>query len=445
MENLLSPGLQEPHTVDVLEIADIIVHTEEEKQTGMFNQLSKDYAVKVFAYLPLKTQISIIKTIDLDKAAYILNEMSPDDRTAFLEELPQDTIKGLLKLLPPEERTLAIRLLGYPKDSVGRLMTTDYISVKMEWTVEEVLNYIRKYGRDSETVSFIYVVNDEEQLIDDIRIKEFLFAPLKAKVRDLADSKFVALTVNDNDEEASKTFAKYERSALPVVDEEGKILGIVTFDDILNLITQENTEDIQKIGGTQALDYPYMQIPFLDLMKKRGGWLVLLFMGEMLTATAMGYFEEEISKATVLALFIPLIISSGGNSGSQASTLIIRALAVGDINLSDWWRVVKREVFSGLFLGSLLGFIGFMRIGLWSRFTDLYGPSWYLLGLTVFLSLIGVVLWGTLSGSILPLILKKLGFDPAVASAPLVATLVDVTGIIIYFITAAIILQGSLL
>ncbi len=439
-----SDGIQ-VKTLDAIEIADIITQTYGDKQLAMFNQLSKDLAIKVFEYLPFPNQELILRSLETEEVKYLLNGMSPDDRTAFFESLPPQTIKDYLKLLPPQERSIAASLLGYPKDSIGRLMTTDYIAVKIDWSVEQVLEYIRKFGRDSETVSFIYVVNEEYQLIDDIRIREFLFAPLNAKVRDLADSKFVALSVNESDEESVKEFSKYERSALPVVDEEGKLLGIVTFDDVLDLINQEITEDIQKIGGTAALEYPYLQVPFFELMRKRGGWLVVLFLGEMLTATAMGYFEAEISKATVLALFIPLIISSGGNSGSQASTLIIRALAVGDVYLKDWWKIIHREIFSGLFLGSLLGSIGFLQISIWSTFTTIYGPHWFLLATTIFISLIGVILWGTLAGSVLPLILKRYNFDPAVASAPLVATMVDVTGIIIYFITAMIILQGTLL
>ncbi|MBA2727109.1 MAG: magnesium transporter [Parachlamydiaceae bacterium] len=439
-----SDGIQ-VKTLDAIEIADIITQTYGDKQLAMFNQLSKDLAIKVFEYLPFPNQELILRSLETEEVKYLLNGMSPDDRTAFFESLPPQTIKDYLKLLPPQERSIAASLLGYPKDSIGRLMTTDYIAVKIDWSVEQVLEYIRKFGRDSETVSFIYVVNEEYQLIDDIRIREFLFAPLNAKVRDLADSKFVALSVNESDEESVKEFSKYERSALPVVDEEGKLLGIVTFDDVLDLINQEITEDIQKIGGTAALEYPYLQVPFFELMRKRGGWLVVLFLGEMLTATAMGYFEAEISKATVLALFIPLIISSGGNSGSQASTLIIRALAVGDVYLKDWWKIIHREIFSGLFLGSLLGSIGFLQISVWSTFTTIYGPHWFLLATTIFISLIGVILWGTLAGSVLPLILKRYNFDPAVASAPLVATMVDVTGIIIYFITAMIILQGTLL
>lgn len=428
-----------------IEIADLISQLSEQDQLIIFEKLSPRLAVKVFEFLPLEFQKSIIYRLGPDRTAVILQEMSPDDRTAFLDGLPNASVNALLRLLPLKERAIALNLLGYPKYSVGRLMTTDYIAVKMDWTVQQVLDYVRKNGRDSETINVIYVINDEGKLIDDIRIREFLFAPLEQHVRDLTDSRFVSLSVNDDDEVAVKVFLRNDRVALPVTDKEGILIGIVTVDDVMNLMNQEDTEDIQKIGGTEALEYPYLQTPFLDLMQKRAGWLVILFLGELLTATAMGYFEAEISKAVVLALFIPLIISSGGNSGSQASTLIIRALVIGEITLRDWWKIMRREIYSGLFLGAVLGMIGFMRISLWSVFSDIYGPHWMIVALTIFFSLIGVVLWGTLSGSMLPLILKRLGYDPAVASAPLVATIVDVTGIIIYFVTASILMSGTLL
>jgi magnesium transporter len=259
------------------------------------------------------------------------------------------------------------------------------------------------------------------------------------------DRKYLALHVNDDQETATSIFRKNNRAVLPVIDDGGILLGIVTIDDILRVESEEATEDIQKIGGTEALDEPYMNTPLFELIKKRAGWLVILFLGEMLTATAMGFFEDEISRAVVLALFIPLIISSGGNSGSQASTLIIRAMALGEINFKDWWRVMRREILSGLALGSILGLIGFLRIAIWSQFTPIYGPHWLLLGITVAITLLGVVLWGTLSGSMLPLLLKKMGADPATSSAPFVATMVDVTGLVIYFLVASLLLRGTLL
>jgi magnesium transporter len=428
-----------------VEMADLFKQLDEPEQLIVFNELTKDFAVSVFEHLAFKDQLNIVHHLTPSKTAIILSDMSPDDRTAFLNDLPSATVNALLKLLPLEDRTIALTLLGYPKNSVGRLMTTDYIDVNGDKTVQETLDYIRTFGKDSETINVIYVINDEGVLIDDIRIRELLFAPLNQKIKDLAHGKFVSLSVNDNEESAIKVFLKNDRVALPVIDNEGILLGIVTVDDVLNLINEEDTKDIQKIGGSEALDYPYMHTPFFDLMKKRASWLIVLFLGELLTATTMGYFEEQIAQAVVLALFLPLIISSGGNSGSQASTLIIRALVIGEITLRDWWKIMRREILSGLFLGTILGSIGFIRIMLWSSFSNIYGPHWFIVGITIFISLIGVVLLGTVSGAMLPLILKKLKFDPAAASAPLVATLVDVTGIIIYFITASIIMKGTLL
>jgi magnesium transporter len=373
----------------------------------------------------------------------VLNEMSADDRTTLLEELPGHVTKQMLTLLTPEQRQIATTLLGYPEYSIGRLMTPDYISVKADWTVQQTLDYIRKHGQDSETLLMIYVVDDRGKLVDDIRIRTFLVAPLNARVGELGDHKFVSLQAIDDQETAIAAFKRHDREALPVVDSEGLLVGIVTVDDVLDVEEEETTEDIQKIGGMEALDEPYMSIAFGGMIKKRAGWLVILFLGEMLTATAMGYFEDEIMKAVVLALFIPLIISSGGNAGSQASTLVIRALALGEVTLRDWWRIMKREILSGLALGLILGVIGFARIAAWSAFSNIYGPHWLLVALTVGISLIGVVVWGTLSGSMLPLILRKLGFDPAASSAPFVATLVDVTGLVIYFTVAVFVLLGS--
>ena len=324
-------------------------------------------------------------------------------------------------------------------------MTPDYIAVREEWSVKQVLDYIREYGKDSETIDVIYVVDEKGKLIDDFRIREFLLVAPDTMVHTLMDDRFVALHVNDEQEEAIQIFRMENRVALPVVDDEGILLGIVTIDDMLWIANEEHTEDIQKIGGTEALDEPYLDIPLLKLVKKRIGWLVILFIGEMLTATAMAFFEGEIAKAVVLALFVPLIISSGGNSGSQASTLIIQAMALGEITLTDWWRVMRREIISGLLLGGVLGIIGFIRIVFWNSLFHSYGEHSILVGLTVGISLVGVVLWGTLSGSMLPLILKRLGADPATSSAPFVATLVDVTGLLIYFSVAFALMKGTLL
>ncbi len=340
---------------------------------------------------------------------------------------------------------IARALLDYGEHSVGRLMTPDYVVVRREWTMRHVLDHIRAHGRDSETLNVIYIVDDQNTLIDDLRIREILLAPLHTRVADLMDNKFVALVVTDDKKKAVEIFRKYDRTALPVVDTHGRLAGIVTLDDVIDVAEEEATREIQKFGGQEALDDPYMSTTLIAMVRKRASWLVILFVGEMFTATAMGFFEKQIERAVVLALFVPLIISSGGNSGSQAATLIIRALALGEVSLSDWWRVMRREIVAGLLLGTILASIGFVRIAAWNSVSHLYGPHWFLVALTVSLSLIGIVLWGSLTGSMLPFLLQRMGFDPATSSAPFVATLVDVTGLIIYFSVAIVLLRGTLL
>jgi len=344
-------------------------------------------------------------------------------------------------------------LLGYLEGSVGRLMTPDFIVVHEEWTVQEVLDYVRQYGSDSETLNFVYVVDDRGKLIDDVRMREFLLRPLTTKVSEIRDEQFAALKVQDSQEDALNVFRKYDRAALPVVDSNDVLVGIVTSDDMLDVAEEEATEDIQKMGGMEALDEPYMRIPLWKMVRKRAGWLVILFLGEMLTATAMANYQDELAKALVLALFLPLIISSGGNSGSQASTLMIRAMALGEVTLRDWWRVMKKEIQAGMCLGLILGIIGTIRVAFWAlldknyfhHHPPVYGEHWPLVAITVGLALVGVVLWGTLSGSMLPFLLRRLGADPATSSAPFVATLVDVTGLIIYFSIALLMMRGAML
>ncbi len=427
------------------DIADLITDLESHDRAILFRILHKELAADVFEYLEFDIQEGLLKAMGNEEVAGILNEMSPDDRTALLEELPSSVARQLITLLSPQERLIAQKLLGYPENSIGRLMTPDYLVVQKEWTIQQVLDYIRNYGRDSETLNMLYVVDDKGRLLDDIRIREFLFAPINATVYDLMDENFVALKVYDDQETAVEIFKKYDRVALPVTDNSGTLIGIVTIDDVMDVAEEEATEDIQKLGGVEALEEPYSTISLFKMLKKRAGWLSILFVGEMFTASAMGFFENEISKAVVLALFVPLIISSGGNSGSQAATLVIRALSLGEITVKDWWFIMRREIFSGLGLGTILAAIGFLRIIVWQSATSIYGDHWLLIALTVSFSLVGVVLWGTLSGSMLPLILKRLGFDPATSSAPFVATLVDVTGLIIYFSFALLILDGTLL
>lgn len=417
-----------------------------EQETLIISGMSIHRAASVFKILELSNQKSIIRQLPPHKTAALLNALPPDDRTDFLEELPSNVVRELIKLLNAEERRIALSLLGYPENSVGRLMTPDYVYVYEDNTVAEVLETIRRKGKDSETIDVIYVISKEDELLDDMRIREFLLAPPDRKVSELMDHRVIALNAYDDQEKANEVFKMNNRVALPVVSKSNKLLGIVTIDDILWVASEEFSEDMQKMGGTEALDEPYLEIPIFRLFKKRIVWLVVLFLGEMLTATAMAYFEDEIAKAVVLALFVPLIISSGGNTGSQASTLIIQAMAVGEITLADWWRVIRREIVSGLLLGIVLGLIGFLRIVVWHSISPtLYGEHWMSIAITVGIALVGVVLWGTISGSMLPILLKKMGADPAVSSAPFVATLVDVTGLVIYFSVAFLILSGKLL
>ncbi len=430
---------------NISDVADLI--NEFPEQEGyIISHMSIHRAASVFKILDLSAQKHIIRELPPFKTVELLNVLSPDDRTDFLEELPSNAVRELIKLLDPEERKTTLSLLGYPEDSIGRLMTPDYVYVYPQNTVEEVFATIRKHGKDSETINVIYVINEKGELLDDIRIRDFILSQPHKKVAELMDNRVTSLNAYDDQEKASEIFKKENRVALPVVSQSNKLLGIVTIDDMLWVAEEEFSEDMQKMGGTEALEQPYLEIPLFKLFQKRIVWLIVLFLGEMLTATAMGYFQDEIAKAVVLALFVPLIISSGGNSGSQASTLIIQAMAVGEIKLTDWWRVLRREILSGLLLGTALGIIGFLRVVLWSQiFPDVYGVHYIEIGFVVGISLLGVVLWGTLSGSMLPIFLKRLGADPAVSSAPFVATLVDVTGLVIYFFTAFLFLKGLLL
>ena len=427
------------------DLADLMEPLSAEKEAVVFRLLPRDEAAQVFSYLPIERQQELLKAMAHEEVVNILNDMSDDDRTELLEELPAQVTQKLLNALSPEERRLASQLLGYAENSVGRLMTPHFVRVRPHWTVAHALDHIRRYGLDSETMSLIYVIDENGRLIDDLRIRQILLASPETLISDLMDRRFVALKATDDQEIAVEAFKEADRNALPVTDSEGVLIGIVTVDDIFDVAEEEATEDIQKMGGTEALDEPYMEIAIPSMVRKRATWLIVLFLSEMLTATAMGRFEHEIAKAVVLSIFVPLVISSGGNSGSQASTFIIRAMALGEVTLRDWWRVMRREILSGLSLGTILGIIGFIRISTWALVFHSYGDHWLLLALTVGIALIGIVLWGTLSGSMLPFLLRRIGLDPATSSAPFVATLVDVSGLVIYFSVAAIILRGTLL
>lgn len=423
---------------NISDVADLI-NEFPEYEAQIIANMAIHRAASVFKILDIAQQKDIVKELPSAKTAELLNELPADDRTDFLEELPKAAIRDLIKLLDPEERKITLSLLGYPEDSVGRLMTPDYVYIYQYNTISDVFETVRKHAKNSETIDVLYVIDEKGQLIDDVRIRDIILASPEKRVDEIIDGRYVSLNVNDDQEHASQVFKMNNRVALPVVDDNNILLGIVTIDDMLWVANEEFSEDMQKMGGTEALNEPYLDIPLFKLFRKRIGWLVVLFLGEMLTATAMGYFENEIAQAIVLTLFIPLIISSGGNSGSQASTLIIQAMAVGEITISDWWRVLRRELTSGLLLGSVLGIIGFIRVVVWHSIAPaLYGDKWMMIATTVGFALVGVVLWGTLAGSMLPIVLKKIGADPAASSAPFVATLVDVTGLIIYFSVASL-------
>jgi magnesium transporter len=441
--SLNNDELQKKHPSD---IADIISQMKPKEQTIPFLLLTGRLMGEVFPYLDQRTQKNILKSLASNEIAEVLRNMPPDDRTALFAGFPSSLIKEAVMLLSEEERKTALTLIGYEKESAGRMMTPHYIQVKRNWTVQQTLQYIKQYGIKAETLNFIYVVDDDNRLIDDIRIGKLLMAEPTDTIEALMDHEFICLRTTETKDDAMVIFDKYDRSALPVLTEDDVLVGIVTFDDIMEQIEKRDTEDIQKFGGLEALDLPYVNTRTFEMVRKRAGWLIILFVSEMLTASAMGFFEGEIEKAVILALFVPLIISSGGNSGSQAATLIIRAMALKELRLRDWWFVMRKEILSGVMLGAILGIIGLTRIIIWQESGIYnYGIYWFSVAMTVSISLVLIVLWGTLSGSMIPFMLKKFGLDPATSSAPFVATLVDVTGLIIYFSVAAFFLKGKLL
>jgi magnesium transporter len=437
--------LSEFHAPDLAELLDDL---EPADTAVLLRILPKELAAEVFEHIPLAGQEEMLHALGDADVAKILNELAADDRTALLEELPANVTQKLLGLLSPEERKVASELLGYPKGSVGRRMTPDYVAIEHGWTMADVLAHLRRVGqtRDRITLNQLYVVNGKGQLVDWVRLQSVVTAEPARPVAELFEGSNLSLNAAADQETAVAAFKKYDVTILPVVDSNNVLLGVVTVDDVLDVAEQETTEDIQKLGGMEALDAPYLAIGLFSMVKKRAGWLAVLFMGELLTATAMGHFEGELEKAIVLSSFLPLIISSGGNSGSQATSLIIRSLAVGDVTVRDWWRVLRRELVAGAMLGGVLALLGFSRIWLWQLlgFRD-YGQYHGLIAITVACSLVGVILFGSLTGAMLPFLLRAVRFDPAVASAPLVATLVDVTGLVIYFTIAYQILHGTML
>jgi magnesium transporter len=430
---------------EAVDIAEILGDLEaDEDKAVLLRVLPYQLAADVFEYLSLEDQEQLLHALGTEKVAQILNEMTPDDRTAILEELPSTMTQRLLNLLSPDERKVALQLLGYPEDSIGRRMTPEYVAIQKDWTMSDVLAYLRKVGRDRETLNQLFVVDSDGKLVGLVRLRNLVVSELTTPVSELLEFQVPTLRATDDQETAVAAFRKYDRTTMPVLDSQEKLVGVVTVDDILDVAEEESTEDIQKIGGTEALDAPYLQTSAFSLIRKRASWLILLFIGQMLTATAMTHYEEFLAGALVLAIFIPLIISSGGNSGSQASTLIIRAMAIRDVQLADWWRVLRREMLAGFALGAFLAAIGLARVALWPGRETIYGPHYQLVAVTIAFSLVGVVMFGSVVGAMLPFILRRLRFDPAVCSAPFVATLVDVTGLVIYFTIAQWVLRGVL-
>ncbi len=449
LEYLLECGNEEAarRFLDHQNITDVaeLINEFPEQESYIITHMSTHRAASVFKILDLSAQKQIIRELPPFKTAELLNTLSPDDRTDFLEELPSNAVRELIKLLEPEERKTTLSLLGYPEDSIGRLMTPDYVYVYPHNSVEEVFATIRKHGKDSETINVIYVINENGELLDDIRIRDFILSPPDKKVSDLMDYRVISLNAYDDQENASEIFKMENRVALPVVSQSNKLLGIVTIDDILWVAEEEFSEDMQKMGGTEALEQPYLEVPLYKLYKKRIFWLLILFIGETFTIAAMSSFQKTLEQVLVLSTFIPLIISSGGNSGSQAATLIIQAMALGEVTLADWWRIARREILSGLMMGTTLGIIGFFIIFGGHEIFGLFGEHFIRIGFAIGTAVIGVVMWGTIMGSMLPLLLKRLGADPAASSTPFIATLVDVTGLLIYFGTAFLLLKGVLL
>lgn len=431
------------------DIADLVNQLTRQEAAAVMSMLPVARAIDVFDQPTLNRRAAILEEIEPSRAAQVLDGLSADERAFVVRGMGDFARRRLLPKLSPEVRSEVERLLQYPSHSAGGIMTTEFVRLEPTWTVGDCLKHIRAVAREKESIYACYVMEPgTARLLGSVSLRDLVMAELQQPVEKVMRRKPITVVALEDQEAVAAKIAKYNLLAVPVLEKDGSVVGFVTVDDVIDVMIEEGTEDALRMGAVEpgALDEPYVATPFWMLVKKRAGWLILLFLSEMLTATAMGRFEEEISRAVVLALFVPLIISSGGNSGSQAASLIIRALAVGELRLGDWWRVMRREISSGLVLGNILGLVGFVRITAWSLFSPTtYGPHWPLVAVTIWLSLIGVVLWGTVSGSMLPIILKKAGLDPAVSSAPFVATLVDVTGIVIYFQVAATILRGTLL
>ncbi|HYE61658.1 MAG TPA: magnesium transporter [Phycisphaerales bacterium] len=448
------------HELPPADVADILSELTPEQAALGFRFLPRDDAGLVFSYFSPEFQEELLAKLGAEASVKVVEAMTPDDRVRLLDELPPEVAQRLIASFSPENRRETQAILGYPARSVGRLMTPDYIAIRPEWTVARSLEHVRKVGRDAETINVLYVVDDQGRLIDDLRLRQVLLSPPEATIDSLMNQSFVHLTADQPQEIAVQLMSRYDRLALPVVDSRGVLVGIVTADDVADVAEQQATEQMQRMGGVQALEEPYIDATIFQLARKRFTWLAVLFVGGMGTQFAMEGFESEIDKAAVLSTFVPMIVSAGGNSGSQATALVIRSLTVGEIALRDWVRVLKRELQVGMLLGAVLGVLGLLRVAVWGwmgwfaktgadgKITDESArvqDHFALMGMSIGMAVVGVVLWGTIMGAMLPFLLKKIGLDPATSSAPFVATLVDVVGVVIYFTACVMLLRGTLL
>lgn len=427
------------------EVADLLTELKPTSRAVVFRLLPREKAADVFTFLPSDQQNQLLEELTNDQLVQMFNEMDPDDRAELFDEMPGELAARLLEQMRPQERRNTQIILGYPPESVGRIMTPEYVAIKPDWTVQQALNHIRRFGKDAEILYTIYVVDDGRHLLDEIKLRHLVMAEPDSPIRALMDEQVVSLNAFDDREEAVRAMERYDVPVLPVVDRANVMVGIVTFDDVADVAEEEVTEDFQKIAAVAPLTEPYLDVTLWEMFRKRGGWLAILFVGQMLTASVMETFESQLQIVAALIIFIPLIISSGGNSGSQATSLVIRAIALNDVTLRDWWRVLRREAMVALCLGLFLAVIGLARVAgwHWAGLYD-YGDVYMRIAFTVAISLVGVVVWGSLVGSMLPFLLRRIGLDPATSSAPFVATLVDVTGLLIYFYTATFMLRAAL-
>jgi magnesium transporter len=446
MRPTLSPTLETHAGLSPAELRDVwMILTPDERFDG-FRLLPRGDAEEFFLELGARDHAELLLGLPQLERRVWMRLLPPDDAADLTQAAPPEYKDQLLALLDERTRKEVNALLAYAEDEAGGLMNPRFARVRPDSTVDEAIGYLRRQARGRiETIYYVYVLDEQQRLLGVVSFRELFSMDPSQRIRDIMHTDIVKVQEDEHQEAVSRVFSQHGLAAVPVVDSEGRMKGIVTLDDIVDVVQEEATEDIQKVGGMEALGAPYMNVAFTSMMKKRAGWLSGLFLGEMLTATAMTYFQDEIARAVVLALFVPLIISSGGNSGSQASTLVIRAMALEEVRLRDLWRVARRELGAGLTLGTILGSLGFLRIIIWQAVRPTYGQHALLIAITVFVSLLGVVTFGTLTGSLLPFALRRMGFDPASASAPFVATLVDVTGLVIYFTVASIVLTGTLL